>query len=173
MNKREKGNNYAFIDGSNLHLGTTTVDFWEIDYKKLRIYLLNRFSIIKAYYFIGYIPSNESYRNLYHSLIKEGFILKFKRAEKDHNGEIKGNVDSELVLNTLIRENIFDKALIIAGDKDYYCLLKYLFYKNKLLRVITPNISRCPKLFKRSFVNNIMFPISNIKEKIIYREIYP
>lgn len=164
-------NNYAFIDGNNLHLGTTLVDYWEIDYKKLRIYLLNRFSITKAYYFIGYIPSDKAYLNLYHSLIKAGFILKFKRTKKDQYGNVKGNVDTELVLNTLLKESYFSKAMIIAGDDDYYCLLRYLFSKNKLLRLVTPNISRCPKLFKKSFVRNYMFAISDIKEKIKYKDL--
>ena len=166
-----KEKNFAFIDGNNLHLGTTLVDKWEINYAKLREYLSNKYSITKAYYFIGYIPYQFSYRNLYRSLLKAGFILKLKRTKTDDGGKIKGNIDSELVLHTILKKNNYNKAVIIAGDDDYYCLLRYLFSNNKLLRVITPNISRCPMLFKKSFINSVMFPISQIKQKIIYKDL--
>ena len=43
-------NNYAFIDGQNLHLGITKLG-WKIDYKKFRKYLYDKFSINKAFYF--------------------------------------------------------------------------------------------------------------------------
>lgn len=163
-------NNYAFIDGNNLHLGTTRVDGWKINYRKFREYLFKRYSITKAYYFMGFIPQESNF-NLYHSLIRAGFILKFKRTKTNNSGEIKGNIDIELVLNTILRKNKFDKAIIVAGDDDYYCFLRYLYKNNKLLRVITPNNSRCPRLFKTSFINNLKFAISDLREKIKYEDL--
>ena len=81
----DKCPNYAFIDGNNLHLGTQ-FEGWKPHYGKLRAHLYNRFSIQKAYYFMGYIPNSESYHNLYHSLLKAGFILKFKRTKTSNKG---------------------------------------------------------------------------------------
>ncbi len=45
-------NNYAFIDGNNLHLGTRDAG-WIPDYSKLREYLRIRYNVGKAFYFIG------------------------------------------------------------------------------------------------------------------------
>jgi uncharacterized LabA/DUF88 family protein len=35
--------------------------------------------------------------------------------------------------------NNYDKAIIVSGDGDFYCLVEYLAEKNKLLHLITPN----------------------------------
>jgi len=51
----------------------------------------------------------------------------------------KGNVDAELVLHTMIQYPNYDKAVIVSGDGDFYCLIEYLEKKNKLLKVIAPN----------------------------------
>jgi hypothetical protein len=51
---REK--NYAFIDGQNLHMGTTSVrDPWKINFKKFRIFLKDKYHIEIAYYFLGFV----------------------------------------------------------------------------------------------------------------------
>lgn len=44
--------NYAFIDGTNLHLTMQHVG-WALDYAKFRVYLKDKFKVTKAYYFIG------------------------------------------------------------------------------------------------------------------------
>jgi len=47
-------NNYAFIDGTNLHL--TMLDLgWNLDYKRFRVYLSEHYGISKVYYFVGYV----------------------------------------------------------------------------------------------------------------------
>jgi uncharacterized LabA/DUF88 family protein len=45
---------------------------------------------------------------------------------------VKGNVDVELVLHTMIQINNFNKATIITSDGDFTCLIKYLVEQNKL-----------------------------------------
>ena len=56
---RRKQNNYAYIDSQNLNLGIKDLG-WDLDFKKFRVYLLEKYSVVKAYLFIGYVPSNES-----------------------------------------------------------------------------------------------------------------
>lgn len=60
-----KISNIAFIDGQNLHLGTTQ-DGWKVDLKKLRIYLKDKYHIVEAYYFLGYVTETE--QDLYNNL---------------------------------------------------------------------------------------------------------
>lgn len=52
---------------------------------------------------------------------------------------IKGNVDAELVLHSMIELPNYDKAIIVAGDGDYCCLLDYLKKNNKLAKLAIPN----------------------------------
>lgn len=65
---------YAFIDSQNLNLGIKSLG-WELDFKKFRIYLRDKYSVERAYLFLGYIERNDS---LYRKLRNYGYILIFK-----------------------------------------------------------------------------------------------
>lgn len=39
----------------------------------------------------------------------------------------------------MIEFSNYDKAVIISGDGDFYCLVEYLDQKKKLLKIIVPN----------------------------------
>ncbi len=87
------------------------------------------------------MPGNES---LYTYLQSAGYICIFKPTLeiKEEGGKkirIKGNVDAELVLHTMIEYKNYDKAVIVSGDGDFHCLIEYLEKKNKLGRIIIPN----------------------------------
>lgn len=163
MKLKEK--NYAFIDSQNLNLGIKYLG-WKIDWKKFRVFLKDKYSISKAYLFIGYMPGNES---LYTFLQSAGYICIFKPTLELPNGEVKGNVDAELVLHTMIELNNFAKAVIVSGDGDFYCLVKYLIENDKLEKLLVPN-KNYSALFKKlsSINNNILAFVFEQKNKIEY-----
>src|SRR3990167_1990234 len=146
MKKRKLLKIYAFIDSQNLNLGTSKNIYrnkkliyrgWKLDFKKFRIYLRDKFRVEKAFLFIGYIKQNE---NLYRRLRRFGYELIFKPTVKDNQGKPKGNVDAELVLySAAIEYENYDKAVIVSGDGDFYCLHEFLYKNKKLLRIIIPN----------------------------------
>jgi uncharacterized LabA/DUF88 family protein len=145
---------YAFIDGQNLHLGVRSLG-WELDYRKFRLYLKNKFGVSQAYMFIGFLPENQS---LYTRLQKAGFILVYKTAitySRKNKTIIKGNVDAELVLHSAaIEYPNYDKAVIITNDGDFLCLVQYLVENGKLLKIIAPN-TKYSTLF-RPYRNQIL-----------------
>jgi len=126
---------YAFIDSQNLNLGITSQG-WKLDWRKFRQYLRNKYSVNKAFLFIGYKPGNEG---LYNSLKSKGYTVILKPTINLPDGTVKGNVDAELVLHSMIQYPNYSKAIIVSGDGDFYCLAEYLEQKNKLLHLITPN----------------------------------
>jgi len=130
---------YAFIDSQNLNLGVRTMG-WQVDYKKLRLYLKNKYNVDRAFMFIGLVANNQK---LYTQLQEAGFILVFKPTVRYfENGKetVKGNVDAELVLHAAAIEYAnYDKAIIVSGDGDFACLIQFLEDNNKLLHVFTPN----------------------------------
>lgn len=129
---------FAFIDSQNLNLGVQSQG-WKLDWRKLRQYLRNKYNVSKAYLFIGQVAGNES---LYALLQECGYILIFKPTlERKVHGElkIKGNVDAELVLHTMIQYKNYKKAIIVSGDGDFHCLVEYLEQKGKLFHILTPN----------------------------------
>lgn len=137
MRKAKLSTVYAFIDSQNLNLGVKSQG-WKLDWRKFRQYLRNKYNVVKAYLFIGQVAGNEA---LYASLQEFDFILIFKPTlEFRRQGKItiKGNVDAELVLHAMIQYENYDKAVIVSGDGDFYCLIEYLDKKKKLLKILAP-----------------------------------
>ena len=156
-------NNFAFIDSQNLNLGVQSLG-WKLDYKKFRIYLKEKYNVSRAYLFIGYIPNNQ---DLYSFLQGVGYVLIFKPTLPDRNGEVKGNVDADLVLQAMIDYKKYDKAIIITSDGDFYSLVKYLYKNNKLKNVISPYVKTCSVLLKKTAKEKIIF-MTNLRQKLEY-----
>ena len=135
---------YAFIDSQNLNLGVRSLG-WKLDFRKFRQYLKSKYSVTDTFLFIGYKPGNET---LYADLQKMGYIVILKPTMELPDKTVKGNVDAELVLHTMIQFENYDKAIIVSGDGDFFCLVEYLESKNKLLHILTPN-KHYSKLFKK------------------------
>ena len=57
------------------------------------------------------------------------FFVSFKPTLEYKDGTTKGNCDAELVLQAMIEYLNYDKAVIVTGDGDFYCLVKYLVEK--------------------------------------------
>ncbi len=146
-------NNYAFIDSQNVSLSIKSLG-WKIDWKRFRIYLKENYSITKAFLFIGYIEGNN---DLYSKLQDAGFICIFKPTLKYKDGTVKGNVDAEMVLHTMIQFNNFEKAVLITGDGDFYCLVQHLLENNKLKTVLVPNRNKYSALLKKFAKKDIAF----------------
>jgi len=162
MDKKNE-NNYAFIDSQNLNLGINKLN-WRLDFKKFRIYLKEKYKVSQAFLFIGFIPENQ---DLYSSLQKDGYILIFKPVLFDGERQPKGNVDADLVLQTMIEFDNFDQAIIVSSDGDFYCLVKYLYEKGKLSRVLSPDVKNCSKLLKKTAKEKIVF-MDNLRNKLEY-----
>ena len=154
------GNNYAFIDSQNLNLAIQGQG-WKLDFKKFRIYLRDKYDVVKTFLFIGYIPQNQG---LYKDLQEWGYVLVFKPTMNLPSGGVKGNVDAELVLHAMIEYPNYDGAVIVTGDGDFYCLVDYLIRQSKLVKLVVPNQHKYSSLF-RKLMPHIVF-MNNLREKL-------
>lgn len=161
---KKESKNYAFIDSQNLNLSIRRLG-WDLDFKKFRIYLKEKYAVKKAFLFIGYIPSNQA---LYNALQECGYILIFKPILQINN-KIKGNVDAELVLNAMIQYPNYKKALIVTGDGDFYCLIDHLNKNNKLLKLLVPNAYKYSSLLKLFAIDKLDF-MNNLRKKLEYKK---
>ena len=155
-------NNYTFIDSQNVNLGIQSMG-WKLDWKKFRVYLKEKYNVSTAYLFIGYLPENKV---LYSSLQKSGYVLIFKPVLP---GEVKGNIDADLVLQAMIDYPKYDKAVIVTSDGDFYSLVKYLYEHNKLKRVLSPYVRTCSWLLRKSAKEKIVF-MDNLRTKLEYKK---
>lgn len=140
-----------------------------MSFKKFRIYLTEKYGVAKAYIFIGYVAGNTK---LYSALQESGFVCVFKPTLTYKDGTTKGNCDAELVLQTMIDYPNFERAILVSGDGDFYCLAKYLIEKQKLAAVLIPNKFKYSALLKFKeirpflrFMNDLQSKLSHKKEK--------
>ena len=163
MTATKKKTVYAFIDGNNLYLGVKSQGI-NLDYRKLRLYLKNKFNVSKAFLFIGYDPNRTT---LYSALVNAGFKLVHKPVviyREDGKRIMKGNVDAELVLHSAaIEYKNYDEAIVITSDGDFACLFEFLSEQNKLEKIITPT-----KFYSSLFrpFTKFILPINKIASKI-------
>ncbi|MDO8575224.1 MAG: NYN domain-containing protein [bacterium] len=153
--------NYAFIDGQNLYQSIKEQN-WELDYRKFRVYLKEKYKVEKAYIFIGYISENQ---DLYTELQESGFLLKFKPVLHKEHGIKQGNVDADLALNVMRYYSEYENAVIVTSDGDFDTTVRYLRKKKKLGIVLSPNINKCSALLKIEAQDKIDF-VSNFRGKV-------
>lgn len=150
-----KENNFAYVDGANLHKGILELG-WRLDYKRFRVFLRDKYAVSKAYIFLGFIPNNA---HLYRDLQNWGYTVVFKPTVPDGRGDIKGNCDAELVLQAVsdMYEKLYDKAVIVSGDGDFTCLVNFLKERERLKIVLCPNHRKASVLLRRAVPNDIVF----------------
>lgn len=134
-----------YIDGNNLYRSAKELGF-EIDYKKLRGWLRQKYNAAHIYLFIGLVPSRSAF---YQYLQESGFILIFKQTISV-GGTIKGNCDAELVLKTTsdFYTKAFATCILITGDGDFGCLVEFLQNNKAINLVIAPDEKKCSILLK-------------------------
>jgi uncharacterized LabA/DUF88 family protein len=159
MNNPKTQRVYAFIDSQNLNITINKLG-WKIDWRKFRKFLEDKYGVTKAFMFIGYVPEfQEMYEFLhdagYSVVLKPTFDMsrprpeeteEEKKKEPEEKKPVKGNIDAELVLWAMKEISNYDKAVIISGDGDFYCLVEYLQKKDRLLKLLTPS-SHYSRLF--------------------------
>ena len=163
--------NYAFIDSQNLNLGVQRAG-WKMDWKKFRKLLADNYNAEKAFMFIGYVPDNEE---LYKQMQEAGYTVVLKPTVdmymteeelKDEKHVTKGNADAELVLYAMKEYQNYDKAIVVSGDGDFYCLVEYLSQKQKLLHLLAPN-NHYSTLY-RPFESSVVV-LDTLRNQLAYR----
>ncbi|MEY3470850.1 MAG: hypothetical protein RLZZ223_200 [Candidatus Parcubacteria bacterium] len=156
--------NFAFIDGQNLNKSIQNQG-WSLDYKEFRNYLDREYGVKKAYMFIGMVNTNQQ---LYSALQDFGYHLVFKPTLASKQGEIKGNVDAEMVLYALTQINQYDQAVIVSGDGDFYTLVQYLKSQGKLKTLLVPNEKAYSNLYDSLDIKTDF--VDDLRKKLEYKK---
>jgi uncharacterized LabA/DUF88 family protein len=156
-----------YIDGNNLYRSAKELGY-EIDYKKFRGWLRQKYSPTNTYLFIGLVPSRISF---YEHLQECGFILVFKQTVS-FGGTIKGNCDAELVLKTVsdFYTKAFTSCVLVTGDGDFGCLVEFLQTNKAINRIVSPDEKKCSILLKNknteiTFLNEHYHKFSSKRQK--------
>ena len=154
--KQSVDKTYVFIDAQNVYKGTQSQG-WNLDWRKFRVYLAD-----KIFLFIGYLSQ---YQNLYSMLQENGYVLIFKPTITKGDGEVKGNVDAELIVECWRREEEYARSIIVTGDGDFTPLVNILKDKKKFAMIIAPNLRYSSSLLRKAAGSKILF-MDEIKNKV-------
>jgi uncharacterized LabA/DUF88 family protein len=154
---------FAFIDGKNLHLSSQTLG-WKVDYARFRIYLQDQYHVTKAYLFLAHNSTNAQ---LYRDLQQQGFELIFRPEMETYQSKLRGYTETELVLWAMAEGNSYDRAVIVSGDGDLYCLVDYLNKRGKLLRVLVPDYYKYSSHLNRYAGSKLDF-LNQLRGKLEY-----
>lgn len=167
-------NNQAFIDGQNLKLGTfKTNPSWNVDLKRFRVYLSQKYNVNEAYYFIGaYDPKNQ---DLYSALQKFGYIVIFREHVESALSKKKGNVDTDIVftvMKSLAEKEKFDRVVLVSGDGDYWRMVDYLIQKDKFEKLLAPSRKNLSSLYKRRMADTYRVYLDDpaVRSKIEFKK---
>lgn len=140
-----------FIDGANLYKGMKSKTE-ELDYAKFHRYLTDKYRPKAIYIFIGKVATHQS---LYDYLEQCGYKLVFKETLQTKDGEIKGNVDAELVVQSLedFYEIDYEQGVLVSGDGDFACLIDFWKRKNIKPRILAPNKKYCSYLLRKQNIS--------------------
>jgi uncharacterized LabA/DUF88 family protein len=143
---QKKEQNIAYVDGANLYQGSLALG-WELDYQRFRVWLKEKYSVERAYLFIGLVPK---FKDLYAFLQEIGYTLIFKEISRDGTGKVKGNCDSDLVLKGVVDyyEKNLNKAVLVSSDGDYASLVKFWKDRGSFYSLISPN-EKCSFLLRK------------------------
>ena len=152
-----------YIDGNNLYRSAKELGF-EIDYKKFRGWLRQKYNPTSVYLFIGLVPDRTKF---YEHLQECGFILIFKQTISVGE-KIKGNCDAELVLKCVsdFYTKEFGECTLITGDGDFGCLIEFMRDNGTLHSVTAPDENKCSILIRNknveiTFLNELYHKFSN------------
>jgi len=156
--------NIAFIDGQNL---TQSLE-WNIDYKKFKIFLKDKYKISEIYYFLWY-KNDQS--KLYENLQKAGFILIFNQKWENLKSNKKWNIDTNLVFQAMKKfsEKEFDKFLLVSWDWDFKNMVDYFIEKNKFIKILFPNKKNYSSLYN-SLTNKFFYFLDWAKNTLEYKK---
>jgi len=142
MNNKEHlfGKVAVFIDAANIiHCYEDTK--WKIDLKKLKKYFEAKCILVGIYYYSAYFEESAGQKSLFEMLSRKGFILRVKRIRKivgdDGTVTLKGNCDTDIVVDAVARMKEYDTAVIMSGDSDFVSLVNFLRGNNKKVIIVS------------------------------------
>lgn len=131
-----------FIDGANMDGAARSAGYF-LDYRKAREFLLGGSRFYAGFYYIADFTASDPLQQRYLDFLSHaGYIVRRRPVKVIHDqdtGEriIKGNLDTEIVLDLLNTVDNYDVAFLCSGDSDFERAVDLLRSRGKRVYVVT------------------------------------
>lgn len=130
----------VFIDAANIFYCYKDTG-WKINFKKLKRYFEAKCTLIGIYYYNAHFENNPRQKSFFDMLSRKGFILRTKQIRiilnNDGSKTLKGNCDTDIVVDAVSSMSEYDTAVIMSGDSDFISLVNLLRGKGKKVIIIS------------------------------------
>ena len=165
INKFIKGRVYVFIDAANIFYSQQTLG-WRIDYRKLKKYFENECELEGLYFYTGKIGEHDKQMKFLQRMREYGYNVTSKEVKlikvAQDTYERKGDLDAELIIDTLKNISNFDTCILMSGDSDFAPLLDELKRQGKWVIVMSSKGHISRELIERAKYINL----KKLKEQI-------
>lgn len=131
-----------FIDGANTDFASRAAGYF-VDFRKAREYFLAGGTYYGSFYYVAdYSDADQRQTRFFDFLSHAGYIVRrrpVKVIRDQDTGEriIKGNLDTEIVLDMLNTVGNYDVAFLFSGDSDFERAVDLLRSRGKRLYIVT------------------------------------
>jgi len=142
LNKNEHlhGKVAVFIDAANMIYCSKDTG-WQVDLKKLKKYFEAKCTLVGIYYYSAYFEESAGQKSLFEMLSRKGYVLRIKKIKKITNDDgtitLKGNCDTDIVVDAVASMKAYDTAVLISGDSDFVSLVNLLKGNSKKVIIIS------------------------------------
>lgn len=157
----------VFIDAANIFYSQRTLG-WRVDYTKLKAYFERETELVAMYLYTGKVGADEKQEKFLTKITQLGYTVRSKEVKRIKIGpetfEWKGNLDVELVIDTLKTIHTYDTYVLMSGDSDFAPLLDELKSQQKRVIVMSSKHHISRELVERAKYINLR----KLKDEISY-----
>jgi uncharacterized LabA/DUF88 family protein len=124
----------VYIDSANLYYAASKANL-KLDYFQLAKWFQTHCDLISLNFYTAYDPLDTKQLDFFTDLERAGYNL-IKKPIRIFADSIKGNMDIELAVDTLVQKEDYDVLILISGDGDFSYLVKALESIGKLTIIL-------------------------------------
>lgn len=131
-----------FVDGANMDGACRDAGYF-IDYRKAREFFLAAGTFYAGFFYIADFTAQDPLQTKFLDFLSHsGYIVRRKPVKVIHDEEtgeriIKGNLDTEIVLDMINTADNYDLAFLFSGDSDFERAVELLRSRGKRVYVVT------------------------------------
>lgn len=131
-----------FVDGANTDGAARTAGYF-IDFRKAREFFVGGASFYAAFYYVADFTASDPLQTRFFDFLSHaGYIVRRRPVKVLHDQEtgeriIKGNLDTEIVLDMMNTVDNYDVAFLFSGDSDFERAVELLRSRGRRVFVVS------------------------------------